>query len=556
MPDKHTPPDPWAVALHNGQNFVRVSSLLTFVSGLLLAWLPLIRHFHHQHFAQYFLPVGARAFADITSVLAGVLLMGLAYELLLRKRTAWYIAMGTCLASIIAEIALRQRVGPPVIFASLLLGLLIVGNKQFVARTMAVNIRRGLIAFGTSIAISLGYGTLGFWLLDKRDYGVTFSIGESLIRTIRQYLMIDNDDLTAHTYFGHFFLSSLRVVGLATIIYCIYSLLRPLRYELQTLPAERAHAKYLLQTYGGGTDDYFKLWPEDKSYFFSQDGEAFIAYAVSRGVAIAVANPEGKSTSLPGLLDDFTKFCIENGWLVAFVNASNKYKPLFEAHGYQSMTVGADAVIDLDAFITTTVRNKYFRNINNRFTKAGFTIERSTPPHSQKLIDEVEAISHDWLQLPNHHEWHFLAGSFSRAYVSQTPLVVLRNEIGEAVAFVNELPSFKPGEATIDLMRYRRDTPSNTMDFLFMSLFKQLHEDGFKQFNLGLSPLAGQQFADKAQEKLLNQIYLVSRRIVSATGLDRYKSKFDPQWQPRYTYYVGGTPTMPHIALALSRLVR
>src|SRR5581483_10058726 len=132
---------------------------------------------------------------------------------------------------------------------------------------------------------------------------------------------------------------------------CLYNILRPLSYELREAPLERAQARELLDKYGGEVDDYFKLWPPDKSYFFSSDNEAFIAYGVARGVAICFANPEGRPGSIRPLMQEFKEFCYNNGWLIAFISANEKYKPLFDELGYSRVTIGADAVIDIKTFL-------------------------------------------------------------------------------------------------------------------------------------------------------------------------------------------------------------
>jgi phosphatidylglycerol lysyltransferase len=226
---------------------------------------------------------------------------------------------------------------------------------------------------------------------------------------------------------------------------------------------------------------------------------------------------------------------------------------LFKHSGFNRLLVGADAVIDINKFLNETARNKYFRNISNRFERGNVTATRYMPPHAPELIDELRYVSNDWLKIPNHKQWQFITGYFSSRYFEHTPLFVVRDESGKALAFANELPSFKPGEATVDLMRHKRSAPKNVMDFLFIRLMTQLREDGVARFNLGLSPMARQSFAGES-EKLLDYMYLASQRFVSTKGLHQYKAKFDPAWEPRYVYYIGSVSSLPLIGLSLSRL--
>lgn len=545
--------DPLATALKNSQLFVKLASAFTFITGVLLTLVPLLRHSAlSERLERIVLPPKVEL-ANSISLLAGITLTYLAYELLQRKRSAWLVVLG---ASIGTVIALAYLTTPTIhmLFLLLVIGILIVGHDEFVVKAPAIHIRQGVRLFFASIIFALLYGTIGFWLLDKRDFGVTFSLYESFENTLRQYTLIGNTGLVPHTRYATWFLNSFTIVGVLTAAYCLYYILRPLSFELREAPLERAQARELLDKYGGGIDDYFKLWPQDKSYFFSTDNEAFIAYGVARGVAVCFANPEGRPGSIRPLMQEFKEYCFNNGWLMAFVAANDHYKPLFDEFGFSRVTIGADAVINIDTFLNETVRNKYFRNIVNRFTKANFTTEQYLPPHDPKLITELKYVSNDWLKVPGRKEWQFITGRFSAQYFAETPLFVLRDEKGKALAFVNELPQYKPGEATIDLMRHRRDIPKNAMDFLFIELMRRLQEEGVKDFNLGLSPAARENFSDTASKRLMDFIYRASQALISTRGLHQYKSKFEPNWEPRYVYYTGTTASLPKIGLALSRL--
>jgi phosphatidylglycerol lysyltransferase len=543
--------DPLALAIKNGRLFVLTASFLTLMSGLTLVLEPLVRHSMH-HYANFIIPLYERNIADYFSLLIGLILMYLAYELSQRKHIAWLVTLGAAAASIIIGIAVDEPLFHSVLAITLIV-VLIGGRAHFIIKGHPTNFRSSFLVLASSILFALFYGTIGFWALDKHEFGINFTIGDAFAHTLREYLLLGSGDLTPHTRYSHWFLESLSIVGVATFIYCLLLILRPLRYELTRLTADRDAAESLLIRYGGGIDDYFKLWPRDKSFFFSSDGEAFIAYAVSRGVAVCFADPAGRQESIQKVILEFRSFCLSNGWLIAFIAASDEYKELYDRSGFDNILIGADAVINLEKFITETSRNKYFRNIINRFSKSGITSTRYFPPHNADLIEELRYVSNDWLKIPGHKQWQFITGYFSSRYFERTPLFVVRDEQGKAVAFANELPSFKQGEATVDLMRHKRNAPKNVMDYMFITLMQQLYEEGVQKFNLGISPLARQTFSGNS-ERLLDFIYLASQRFISTKGLHQYKAKFDPEWEPRYVYYIGSASSLPVIGLAVSKL--
>ena len=59
------------------------------------------------------------------------------------------------------------------------------------------------------------------------------------------------------------------------------------------------------------------------------------------------------------------------------------------------------------------------------------------------------------------------------------------------LAFANSIPSYRKGEATIDLMRRRSHGPNGTMDYLLLKLFLKSKEQGFTRFSLGMAPMSG-----------------------------------------------------------------
>jgi hypothetical protein len=101
-------------------------------------------------------------------------------------------------------------------------------------------------------------------------------------------------------------------------------------------------------------------------------------------------------------------------------------------------------------------------------------------------------------------------------------------------------------------MRKRRDAEQGTMEFLFVRLLEWCREEGFDYFNLGLSPLSGvgDEKEDPAVEKALNFIYEHLNQFYSFKGLHTFKSKFKPEWQPRYLIHPGAG-SLPQIALAI-----
>src|SRR5262249_31204198 len=119
----------------------------------------------------------------------------------------------------------------------------------------------------------------------------------------------------------------------------------------------------------------------------------------------------------------------------------------------------------------------------------------------------------------------------------------------------NLISSYLPHSRSIDHLRYTPDMPSIGMHFLLKELILSLQQQGIQEFNLGLSPLSG--LEDRAQlnlpEKVLRAAKAVGQRYYSFKGLEQFKGKFDPRWEPRYIYYKGPSANLFKVFAALSK---
>ncbi len=154
----------------------------------------------------------------------------------------------------------------------LVLVLLLLFRRRFTVRSEPRSIAQGPGLMTASLAVALVYGIAGFWLLDSQDFGLNLHLGDALVRTLRELTLVGNNELIAHTRHARWFLDSLRLLGLVTGLFAVYSLFRPVAYRLRTVPQQRALVGQILERNGGTALDYFKLWP-DKSCFFSEDEE-------------------------------------------------------------------------------------------------------------------------------------------------------------------------------------------------------------------------------------------------------------------------------------------
>jgi len=257
--------------------FVRAVVALALLNGLLgVAQALLVRFVSAPRLFSVLLPLGVHHWSRSLTAALGLLLVYLSFHLARRSRVAWRLTLVVSVLAVLAHLGwgdLWYTALLPAATALLLLGL----RSCFTVRNEPRSILRSFALASTTVGAVLVYGTLGFWLLDRRDFGLNFHAGDSLLRSIRELTLIGNPDLEARTRHARWFLDSLRLLGATAGLIGVASLLRPVAYRLRELPAERAEAREILSQHGRSALDFFKLWP-DKSYFFSDTRRSFIAY--------------------------------------------------------------------------------------------------------------------------------------------------------------------------------------------------------------------------------------------------------------------------------------
>jgi len=228
--------------------------------------------------------------------------------------------------------------------------------------------------------------------------------------------------------------------------------------------------------------------------------------------------------------------------------------------------IGEEAVLNLRTFQVeqTGKSGKYFRQIRNRFTKLGYSVEVLQPPHNQAVLSRLREISDQWLQKPGREERGFMLGYHNDDYFQRGPLALVVDEAKQIQGFINVVPTFEKGVANYDLLRCSAKAPGNCNDFLMLGLIDHLVAAEYHTLNLGLSPLAG--LDDERDEptekdssivdKALRFLYSNGDRFYSFSGLHRFKDKYEPDWQNRYVAYHGGVRTFTRVIAALNRAMK
>jgi phosphatidylglycerol lysyltransferase len=486
---------------------------------------------------EQFSPLEVQRGGHLTAVLAGFALLVLAGGLWRRKHVAWLLSLGTLGLSVISHLVKGLDYEEALLAGGMMVMLWLM-RAHFHARSDRPSIQQGLRVLAGALLFTLAYGMTGFFLLDHH-YSVNFGFWAALRQTIVMFTQFYDPGLTPLTYFGRFFADSIYVVGAVTIGYAGLMLLRPVFIHNLATPDERAHAEVIVEKYGHSSLTRFLLF-DDKRYYFTPGGSV-IGYALVGRVAVTLGDPVGPPEDLLPAIQAFSSLCQGNDWLPVFYQTLPETLDLYKQAGFIALNIGDEGIVNLDTFTMEGKENKPLRSPVNKLTNSGYQFILHQPPNPDNIVEELRAISDEWLTMMRGSEKKFSLGWFDDNYIRNSPIAAVHAPEGWISAFANVVPEYQLNEITVDLMRHRHEIENGTMDFLFVSLLQWAKAQGYHGFNLGLSALSGvgEEPEDPTIERVMHWIYENINQFYNFKGLHEFKEKFHPNWSPRYLIYPG-----------------
>jgi phosphatidylglycerol lysyltransferase len=495
--------------------------------------------------------IGTRYVVFLAGLVVAMTSVGLAKG----KRNAWLIAVIAAAVSLVAHHATTETAASAVVSA-LFVALLIATRSWFHVRSDPRLARRGwqVIAIG-GLAV-LVYGTVGLFLLD-RNFRESTSLVQSAQESVRLLFLLSTSTITPINDEGQWFIDSVRGAAIVVLFLgltrVVTGVLAPHRRNDATL------VRQLLDDYGTTGLAYFQLL-DDKQWFISEDRRAFIGYKVVGTTAVALGEPVGPPDAIRSVTEQFVDLCESNGWTYAFHQVTGPGERLLAAGGLRSLKIGEEAVVPVQTWDLQDKQYKSLRSALRRVERAGLRVEELASPIDDATMDELRAVSDDWLADGEHRERTFTVGRFDPAYLRETTVLVVREaadatsesaDASRIVAFANVLPHFRSVNGNFDLMRRRHDAPNGVMEALFITLIHRFKHEGRTGMYLGLAPFSNIT-GDSIADRFLRSLYQRGDRAFNYQGLRRFKEKWNPGWEDRFLVY-NSDIELPKIAVAVSR---
>ena len=512
-------------------------SFLIFILGLvnLMSGLSPAIHWRMRLIEEY-LPLGTVHFSNDLIIASGVVLLVCSAFLLRGLRNAWVMALAVSLLSVVAHIT-KAIDYEEALFAALVCSILIATRKQYQVKGIRRLMNVGVVVAVGIFVTGLLFGFVGFYFLDKQQFGVDLNRWQSLHETLRTFFLL-NTDLVPKTRFAHGFLRAINVLGISSFGFLLYAFLRPFVYDRTEEQDVFDTAKALVERYGTSSAEYFKTYP-DKLLFFTQLPEGFVSYKVAHDFAIALGTPvcENRPEVMAQILDQFERYCAEHGLRTIYYRVNEESLSLFANRNMRALPIGQEAIVDVQTFNMDGKRRQNLRTARNNLLKKGYQCRVLEPPVPGNILQQLKAVSDDWLEKLNEQELVFSQGMFLEEELRQHTLLILEAPDGKIVAFVDVVPDYKPGEARYDLIRRVSDEYSGCLDMLMVELIFYLKARGFQHLNMGMAPMSGIETPKGLTERSIKFAYERIKRFSHYRGLRYFKEKFDPVWTNKYLIY-------------------
>jgi phosphatidylglycerol lysyltransferase len=293
----------------------------------------------------------------------------------------------------------------------------------------------------------------------------------------------------------------------------------------------------------------------DKRLLFNDAGDTFVMYQVTGHSWIALGDPVGTRAGAEDVVWRLHEMSDQHGGRTVFYQVCADRLALYVDLGLAALKVGEEARVPLGDFSLEGGARADLRQAHRRAQHDGASFEVVPPQGVEGLLPVIARISDAWLAAKSTGEKSFSVGAFSAPYLRQFPLALVRSQ-GEICAFANLWTTGTKAELSVDLMRFDPNAPRSAMDFLFIQLMLWGQREGYRSFNLGMAPLSGLEGHPLAPawHRVGNFVFRHGEHFYDFEGLRRYKSKFDPEWEPRYLVAPGGI-ALPRVLVDVSRLI-
>jgi lysyl-tRNA synthetase, class II len=454
------------------------------------------------------------------------------------NRRAWRIAVG--LLTVLLALHVERRFDQGAIVTGLAVVALLARRADFRRAGDPSAKPRVLVHAIVLVAGVAAYGVVTLWinrLMADQPYTIPFA------------LHVTGRALAGLSFHGAHHLSgpvadwfplSAFMLGWGGLGLVLVEWLAPWRYRLRRGAHELEVVRRLVRRWGADTLAPFAL-RADKSYFFSEDESAFLAYRVVGGVAIVAGDPIGPSDAREGLVRRFLDFAHEREWRVAVLGVSEGCLGLYRSLGLRSLYHGDEAVVETARFSLEGRAIRKVRQSVHRLEAAGFTARALRPSEiGAAMRRELEEIAREWRGAAPERGFVMALDALFALSDDEAVFLVGFDRDERPTGFLHFGVCRAGSAISLSSMPRRRGLPNGFTEWLICESIAWARAHDFARVSLNFSPFAGI-LAPEGELTRAQQLQAATlRRLKGRFQLDNlllFNRKFFPAWQRRFVVY-------------------
>ena len=540
------PPAPTSVGRGPG----RVLAALTAATGVLslLGLVPFLRSRLGVMDADV-MPLWFRVGGHVATVLLGLMLIVLADQLAKHKHRAWQLAVAVFALGTVLHLLKGPHLVPAAVAAAMLVAL-VVNRRYFRVPSDPPSALRLFRITPIYLGAVFAFSAVSLFLeRDRVEPGLT--VWGVVWTTLAGLVGVDGAYTYDGRFFDHMYPATMLGLGIVGLVGFCWLLFRPLVARTTRRAGEWERAEALVRRYGWDTLASFAL-RDDKSFFFSSDGEAMIAYTYMGGCALASGDPIGAPDSLPTVVDEFVEMCDERAWNPAFLAVREADVPGYAARGFHHFYLGDEAIIRCDTFGLEGRAMKGVRESVRRVGKSyRFELVQESKA-SPTLVRQLNEISARWRGKKPERGFTMTLSEDVAGTDPEFLLCVAFDEHNKPGGFLRIVPAYGADFGyTLDLMRHDPGAPNGMTEFLIAGTAAALKQEGVRRLSMNFA-VWGRLFQDDvpftASQRLAKRVISVLNPYFQIESLQAFNVKFAPEWLPRVLVY-RKPEDLPRVAL-------
>ena len=500
--------------------------------ALLAAWDALFPE-HRRSLVTAFDPAHVHGLSKaLVAPLAAVLLVT-ARSLARGSRRAWQIAVVVLAALLVLHVG--RRFGEGAVMTGVVVIALVARRADFSRKGDPASKPRVVVHAAIACASILVYALATLWvnrLMADQPYTLRFALGV-IGRAVAGLSFHGADHLSGPL--ANWFPVTTFMLSSGALAFLIAEWVAPWRYRLQQEAHDRRLAEALVRDWGADTLAPFAL-RADKSYFFSDDRSAFLAYRVVGGIAIVAGDPIGPAATRRLLLGDFAEFAHARGWRIAVLGASEAALDGYRALGLRAVYHGDEAVVDTARFSLDGRQIRKVRQSVHRLERAGYTARALRAAEiGPELREQLESIAREWRG--DAPERGFVMALDALFRNDEAVFLVGCDEAGDPVGLLHFCVSRAGSALSLSTMPRRRDLPNGFNEWLICEAIAWARAEGYARVSLNFSPFAALLAPGAELTRVQRAQVSLLRPLKGWFQLDNllvFNRKFLPEWERRY----------------------